>query len=84
MIAAASWPHSQCRSKNLRSSTIGVRQHTSRKHSAIGTSLWQSRCAGYLTLRGGQADEFELVRGRYATDDREWWGAKWGAILRQH
>ena len=35
MIAAASWPHSQHRSDNLRASTIGVRQHTSRKCSAF-------------------------------------------------
>jgi hypothetical protein len=35
MITAASWPHSQHRSDNLRASTIGVHQHTSRKYSAI-------------------------------------------------
>ncbi len=39
MIAAASWPHSQHRSDNLRASTIGVRQHTSRKYSALGVSI---------------------------------------------
>ena len=42
MIAAASWPHSQHRSDNLRASTVGVRQQTSRKYSAqrfaLGTS----------------------------------------------
>jgi hypothetical protein len=39
MIAAASWPHSQHRSDNLRASTIGVRQHTSRKYSAVGAPV---------------------------------------------
>jgi hypothetical protein len=58
MIAATSWPHSQHRSDNLRASTIGARQHTSRKYSA--ERFGSSQANRVVTLGERQAAQTTL------------------------